>query len=1013
MEFTGYTVWFRLRGTDEEEAQSVSEGVEKGWSLRQAGASRTGSTSYTLTGLRPDTVYVVLVSAGFRDTGRRGQDNDFGLYKPSANVTARTGAGDGTALGTGEMPLTASFDGMPRTHDGATAFEFRIAFSEAVAIEADAMRDHALAVAGGSVTAAAPVDGRGDLWSITVTPSGTETISILLAPGRACTESGAICTEDGRQLFAGAYDELPSVVALPPVVILDADAGPPVANASSTGLPAITGTAQVGETLTASVTDIADPDGLTRVTFAYQWVSNDGSSDTDIQGETKSTYTLVASDEGKTIKVRVSFTDDSGTTETLTSTATAEVVVPLKAAFEGVPTDHDGSSIFTFRVRFNPEPRVSYKVLRDESFTVSGGTVRRARRVNGRNDLREIHVEPSGYGDVTITLAGGRACGTHGAICTADGRVLSNTLTATVQGPPSLSVADTRAEEDTDETIDFVVTLSRAASGTVTVDYATSDGSATAGDDYTATSDTLTFSPGETSKTVAVRILDDAVDEGEETLTLTLSNPSGAWIEDGEATGTIENSDPLPVAWTARFGRSVATHLLDALEARLETASGSYVRLGGHQLGGAPDVKEAVERLAPDNNLSLWEEAELTDAVGRHVTVKELLLGSAFHLVSNDGEDGIGPRLSAWGRVATSGFDGQEDRLSLNGTVTTATLGVDGHWKHWLTGVALAYSEGDGSFTQVEAEGGDLASSLTSVHPYVAYALSDRVRLWGMVGYGSGSLQLKLAEQHAMDTDLAMTMGALGIRGSLLEPSQPAGGLALALRSDVLWVRMDTAAVEGMVATEADVSRLRLVLEGSRPVVLAAGGVIDSDPGGGSAARRRRRRDGQRRGGGRSAALHVGLGPEHRGVGARPAGARGQRLPGMGRQRRPALRSRTGRPRADGVHRADLGLGGERRVTPLGPAGRRRPGGRQRPGSGDRRSPGCGVGLRPGGPAGPGPADAVRPGGAGRGRQPGLAPGGAPGAGLVAEPEPGGQPPGQREGEAAAHEVALLATLGW
>ena len=75
-------------------------------------------------------------------------------------------------------------------------------------------------------------------------------------------------------------------------------------------------------------------------------------------------------------------------------------------------------------------------------------------------------------------------------------------------------------------------------------------------------------------------------------------------------------------------------------------------------------------------------------------------------------------------------------------------------------------------------------------------------------------------------TDLAMTMGALGVRGSLLEPSQPEGGLALAMRSDVLWVRMDTAAVEGMVATEADVSRLRLVLEGSRPVVLAAGGSL-------------------------------------------------------------------------------------------------------------------------------------------------------------------------------------------
>ena len=600
----------------------------------------------------------------------------------------------------------------------------------------------------------------------------------------------------------------------------------PASNTKPSGLPAITGTAQVGEVLTASADAITDADGLESATFAWQWLAVDGSEDTEIAGATGATHEVAPEQAGQTLKVRVTFTDDKGTAETLVSAATEVVTVRLTATFENLPPAHDGASIFTFRVRFSESPALSYTVLRDQSFAVTGGEVDKARRVDGRNDLREIHVEPTGYDDVTVTLAGGRACGTYGAICTDDGRALSNTLSATVQGPPALNVADARAVEGEDATLDFVVTLSRAASGTVSVDYATADGSATAGEDYSAASGTLTFAAGETTKPVSVAVLDDAVNDGEETFTLTLSNPAGAWIEDGEATGTIENNDPLPVAWTARFGRSVATHLLDALEARLETASGSYVRLGGHQLGGAPDVKEAVERLAPDNNLSLWEEAELADAVGRDVTVKELLLGSAFHLVSNPDEAATGPRLSAWGRVATSGFDGQEDKLSLNGTVTTATLGVDGVWKHWLTGVALAYSEGDGSFTQVEAAGGDLASSLTSVHPYVAYALSDRVRLWGMVGYGSGSLQLKLAEQHAMDTDLTMTMGALGVRGSLLEPSQPQGGLALALRSDVLWLRMDTAAVAGMLATESDVSRLRLVLEGSRPISLAAGGSL-------------------------------------------------------------------------------------------------------------------------------------------------------------------------------------------
>ena len=129
----------------------------------------------------------------------------------------------------------------------------------------------------------------------------------------------------------------------------------------------------------------------------------------------------------------------------------------------------------------------------------------------------------------------------------------------------TLSVADARAEEGTDATLDFVVTLQRSGAGAVTVDYATSDGSATAGDDYTATSGTLTFSSGETSKTVSVPVLDDAIDEGEETMTLTLSNPSGLTVADGTATGTIANSDHMPAAWLARFGRTVSGQVLDAV----------------------------------------------------------------------------------------------------------------------------------------------------------------------------------------------------------------------------------------------------------------------------------------------------------------------------------------------------------------------------------------------------------------------------------------------------------------
>ena len=99
----------------------------------------------------------------------------------------------------------------------------------------------------------------------------------------------------------------------------------PAQNSAATGTPTIGGTAQVGETLTADTSGIADADGLTNVSYSYQWIPNDGNSDTDNQDAPGSTYTLADSDEGKTIKVEVSFTDDAGNGESLTSAATATV----------------------------------------------------------------------------------------------------------------------------------------------------------------------------------------------------------------------------------------------------------------------------------------------------------------------------------------------------------------------------------------------------------------------------------------------------------------------------------------------------------------------------------------------------------------------------------------------------------------------------------------------------------------------------------------------------------------
>ena len=155
-----------------------------------------------------------------------------------------------------------------------------------------------------------------------------------------------------------------------------------------TGAPTISGAAQVGETLTADTSDIGDDDGLTNVAFSYQWLANDGTSDTDIAGETDSSYTLAASDEGKTIKVRVSFTDDAANEETLTSAATSEVVAA------GAPTEPPGRPHnLTGAANADGTVTLSWDAPNDDS--VTGYQILRRRPREGENTLL-VHVNDTG-----------------------------------------------------------------------------------------------------------------------------------------------------------------------------------------------------------------------------------------------------------------------------------------------------------------------------------------------------------------------------------------------------------------------------------------------------------------------------------------------------------------------------------------------------------------------------------------------------------------------------------------
>ncbi len=643
-------------------------------------------------------------------------------------------------------------------------------------------------------------------------------------------------------------------------------------NTAAAGAPAISGTPRVGEELTASTSDISDADGLDDASFAYQWIR----ADTDIPGATGSTYTPVATDEGERLKVRVGFTDDAGNEESLTSAATdavAEEPSLLTASFEDLPGEHDGARAFTFRIAFSePLSWMNSRRLREHVVAVAGGRATKAGRVKRRRDLWKLTVEPDSLADVTVTLSSGAACGTPAAVCTSDGRALSNTVTATVAGPVAVSVADARAEEGTDETIDFAVSLSRASSGPVAVAYATADGSATAGADYTATNGTLTFTPGETAKTVSVPVLDDAHDEGEETLTLRLSNASRARIADGVATGTIKNSDHMQRAWLARFGRTVATHVTDAVGDRLRgtPGQGSHLTVGGYRLpvgqaaaagpaaaGGAAPGAEAdtdsssLEALvtglarvlglgpgqAGGTGPDPWGDRPAVDPrlgqsrtldLGSALNLRQVLLGSSFRLAL--GGDAVGARnlrLTAWGRVAGTTFDGQDGALSLNGDVLTGTVGVDGEWDRLLAGLAVAHSRGDGSYTDATpdmgARGrGDLEQTLTSVHPYLRYAVTDRLAVWGLLGFGTGQMEMEVDTGEIREADTDLLMGAFGGRGILLAAAE-SGGFQLATRTDAMLTRTSSDAVAGMAESDADAHRLRLVLEGSRGFTWAEG----------------------------------------------------------------------------------------------------------------------------------------------------------------------------------------------
>ena len=268
-------------------------------------------------------------------------------------------------------------------------------------------------------------------------------------------------------------------------------------------------------------------------------------------------------------------------------------------------TDFEGATLkFTLHADVAPEADLEVTVQVDEpgnAFVNSADAGTRqvtipARQNRATLSVRTIDdsiVEDPSSATVTTTVQSGT-----GYTVAAQPRNEAEAIVHDNDGLPTLSISDGSAEEG--DEVYFQVTLSKPVAHEVSFTYSTESGTldgqnygnANQSEDYPFTSNNATIYPGSERFEIWIPTFDDAHDEGNETFTVILYYPENATIDDGEGTGTIKNSDPLPDAWLARFGRAVAEQSLDGITARIEAvrnpgrSPGFQGNIAGKPIGG-------------------------------------------------------------------------------------------------------------------------------------------------------------------------------------------------------------------------------------------------------------------------------------------------------------------------------------------------------------------------------------------------------------------------------------------
>ena len=448
--------------------------------------------------------------------------------------------------------------------------------------------------------------------------------------------------------------------------------------------------------------------------------------------------------------------------------------------------------------------------------------------------------------DRTVTLAHSAAGGGYGDVTVAD---VSVTITDLVDPMlPVMSIADARGREAGGQLV-FEVTLNGVAGRTVSVEYATIEGTARAGEDYEAVAGTATIAAGETGTRIVVPLHVDVVSEPDETFTVTLGGADGARLADTSATGTIEDpagDGAAPQQWLGRFGRIAGSQVMGIIGNQIASTrdGGPEVSIAGRSLFGDAGAGSAdLDRLfgrggfgaAPPDGL---RNATPLSPTSRHwrtqpgarprggngglgatgsgygasggdaMNLREVLSNSAFLLSAGSGGGGF----AVWGRGAYTRFDNLGGGLETGGDAVTATLGVDWSCARCVFGVAVSQTRVDATYGAGGGESGDLESTITGLYPYFGARLTERLSVWGLVGQGEGELLSTPANGATVKVDLESRLAGLGARGDLLVSDS---GFTLALKTDALVARTTTDEAEGLLEAEGEYRRLRLGLEGS------------------------------------------------------------------------------------------------------------------------------------------------------------------------------------------------------